>query len=98
MTLEFAGHVWFWKGPAPFYFVTIPPAQSQELKEVLSLATYGWGMVPVNAHIGETEWYTALWPKDGLYILPLKTVIRKAEGIAEGDFVNGSIEVIFAGS
>ena len=27
--------------------------------------TYGWGMIPVSVRIGDTEWTTSLWPKDG---------------------------------
>jgi len=29
MNVEFTGKLWFWKGPAPFYFVTVPEEQSQ---------------------------------------------------------------------
>jgi hypothetical protein len=93
MTIEFSEPVWYWRGPAPFYFVTVPPEQSQELKEIVAAVTYGWGMVPVDARIGNTEWYTALWPKDGLYILPLKDKIRKAERIEEGATVAARLEI-----
>jgi hypothetical protein len=96
MTLEFSGKVWYWRGPAPFYFVTVPPKESQALKDILTAVTYGWGMIPVNATIGETEWYTALWPKDGAYIVPIKSVIRKAEKIEENDMVTVRLEIIRA--
>lgn len=94
MTVKFEGEIWYWRGPAPFYFVTVPEAQSRELEGVVRLATYGWGMIPVNARIGDTVWYTALWPKDGLYVVPLKAKIRKAERLEEGDRVSVSLEVI----
>lgn len=93
MTIEFTGEIWFWKGPAPFYFVTVPENQSRELLEIVSSVTYGWGMVPVDARIGKTEWYTALWPKDGLYILPIKSAIRKAENLEEGSVVTARLDV-----
>ena len=93
MTIEFSGEVWFWKGPAPFYFVTVPEPESREIKDVEPFITYGWGMIPVTARIGKTEWYTALWPKDGKYVLPLKVVVRKAEKIEEGDRVQASLEL-----
>jgi hypothetical protein len=32
MNIEFTGPVWFWKGPAPWYFVTILAEQSADLK------------------------------------------------------------------
>lgn len=94
MTVEFTGEVWFWKGPSPFYFVTVPEPQASELREVVRQVTYGWGMVPVNATIGETTWYTALWPKDGAYILPLKDKVRRIERIGEGQIVGASLEVV----
>jgi hypothetical protein len=50
-------------------------------------------MIPVNAQIGRTRWYTAMWPKDGRYILPLKARIRKAENLTEGDQITIHLEV-----
>jgi hypothetical protein len=55
--------------------------------------TYGWGMIPVFVKIGETEWKTSLWPKDGGYIVPLKDMVRKAEKIDEGDTVTIQLTV-----
>lgn len=55
--------------------------------------TYGWGMIPVNARVGETDWTTSLWPKDGSFILPLKDKVRKAESLVEGQYITARIEV-----
>ena len=41
--------------------------------------TYGWGVIPVHVQIGKTEWKTSLFPKDGLYIVPIKASVREAE-------------------
>jgi hypothetical protein len=87
MNLEFSGEVWWWRGPAPFHFVTVPEDESVEIEAASSLVTYGWGMIPVAVTIGETRWTTALWPKDGAYVVPLKDRIRKAEAIDLGDTV-----------
>jgi hypothetical protein len=92
--IGFTGEIWFWKGPAPWYFITVPPEQSRELKEIVASVTYGWGMVPVVARIGDTEWYTALWPKDDLYVLPIKASIRKAEEVTEGDTIRASLQPV----
>lgn len=91
--IEFSGTVWEWRGPAPYFFVTVPEPQAAELKAIMRAVTYGWGMIPATVRIGGTEWYTALWPKDGSYILPLKDKVRKAEGIGEGDEVTVSLSV-----
>jgi hypothetical protein len=93
MNIKFDGKIWFWKGPAPWYFVTVPEEQCHTLKAMSSAVTYGWGMIPVNAQIGRTRWYTAMFPKDGRYILPLKANIRKAENLTEGDEITIHLEV-----
>ncbi|MBX7134549.1 MAG: DUF1905 domain-containing protein [Fimbriimonadaceae bacterium] len=94
MAMEISGTIWFWKGPAPHYFVTVPEKESGELKDILRSVTYGWGMIPVVARIGETEWTTSLFPKDGLYIVPIRLNVRKAEKIQEGDLVKVWLEVV----
>lgn len=94
MRVQVTGEVWFWKGPAPWYFVTVPAEGSRKIKEIVRQATYGWGMVPVNATLGSTDFYTALWEKDGLYILPIKASVRKAERIDEGSTVTVDMEVV----
>lgn len=93
MRLEFSGQVWFWKGPAPWYFVTVPTKESAELKDLERLVTYGWGMIPVSARIGNTEYRTSLWPKDGAYIVPIKAAVRNAETLTEGDLVHVLLEI-----
>jgi hypothetical protein len=85
--LEFSGEIWEWRGPAPYYFVTVPEEQSLDLKAVSASVTYGWGMIPVLVRIGDTEWTTSLWPKEGCYVLPLKDRVRHVEGLNEGDTV-----------
>ncbi|MBW6454547.1 MAG: DUF1905 domain-containing protein [Trueperaceae bacterium] len=93
MRIEFEGGVWQWRGPAPFYFVTVPEDDSRELKAVSGAVTYGWGMIPVTARIGSTTWKTSLFPKDDRYLVPLKVAVRRAEGLAEGDEVGLVLEV-----
>lgn len=87
MNLEFSGVIWYWKGPAPWYFVTVPEEQCLDLQATSSFVSYGWGMIPVAAQIGGTEWTTSLFPKDGQYVVPLKVDVRKAEKLQEGDTV-----------
>ena len=93
MDIKFKGKVWYWRGPAPWFFITVPEEQSRDLKAVLKLVTSGWGMIPVDARIGKTAWKTSMFPKDGRYIVPSKTSVRQAENIDEGDTVSIQIEV-----
>jgi hypothetical protein len=85
--LAFSGEIWFWKGPAPWHFITVPDEQCGELEARSASVTYGWGMIPVTAQIGDTEWKTSLFPKDGRYIVPVKTWVRRAEELDLGDTV-----------
>lgn len=93
MNIEFDGKIWFWKGPAPYYFVTVPAEQSSDLKAISGFVTYGWGVIPVHVRIGKTEWQTSLFPKDGRYLVPIKDRVRKAESLEEGDNVTVRLEV-----
>ena len=93
MNIEFNGKIWFWKGPAPFYFVTVPAKQCRDLKAISGSVTYGCGMIPATVQIGQTEWKTSLFPKDGRYIVPIKDSVRKAEHLQEGGKVTVRLEV-----
>ena len=87
MELVFVGQVIEWRGPSPYYFVPVPDEESADIREVASIATYGWGVIPVQARIGEIAFETSLFPKDGGYLLPLKDAVRKPLRISAGDDV-----------
>lgn len=87
MNLTFSGEVWHWRGPAPYFFVTVPPGQSADLRAAAHLLTYGWGVIPVRVQLGATEWKTSLFPKNELYLVPIRKAVRLAEGVQEGDTV-----------
>jgi hypothetical protein len=95
MKIEFKGKIFYWKGPAPFYFVTIPEEYSLQIKDISKMVTYGWGVIPVSIRIGETEFKTSLFPKDGKYLVPVKKIVRDAEDIKESDeiFVQMGIQL-----
>ena len=88
MHLEFSGELVFWRGPSPWYFVPIPDRQSDDIESVSRYVTYGWGVIPVTARIGDTEWQTSLFPREGAYWVPVKSWVRKAEAIDLGDVVD----------
>ena len=93
MRLEFSGEIWYWRGPAPFHFVTVPDAECGALESASAEVSYGWGMIPVLARIGATDFKTSLWPKNGSYIVPVKASVRKAEAVDEGDVVTVTLTV-----
>jgi len=49
--------------------------------------------VPVVAPIGDTEFTTALFPKDGRHLLPVKDVVRKSAGIEVDQVVAVALSV-----
>jgi hypothetical protein len=94
MNIEFNDKIWYWRGPPPWFFVTVPANQSRELKEISNLVTYGWGVIPVQVRIGHTEWQTSLFPKDDRYLVPIKASVRQAENLAKGDNVTVQLGVL----
>ncbi|GAA3701728.1 hypothetical protein GCM10022204_18210 [Microlunatus aurantiacus] len=95
MEWTFEGPVIYWRGPAPFYFVALTEEVLDDLTPVANELTYGWGCIPATATIGDTEFTTSLFPKDGGFLLPVKVAVRRAEGVDEGDVV--SVELAVAG-
>jgi hypothetical protein len=93
MKLEFSGTLWFWRGPAPWHFVTVPERESIELEATSTSVSYGWGMIPVQASIRATDWTTSLFPKDGRYIVPVKARVRSSERLEIGDLVRVRLTV-----
>lgn len=93
MRLRFSGEIVYWRGPSPFHFVSVPEEESAELHAVSSLVSYGWGVIPVSAKIGRTSWTTSLFPKDGGYLVPVKTSVRRAEKLDVGDAVHVTLSV-----
>lgn len=93
MELDFSGEVIYWRGPAPWHFVAVPDDGSAEIEAVSRQASYGWGCIQVTATSGETTWTTALIPKDGRYLVPVKTAVRLAEEIELGDVIDMTIAI-----
>ena len=87
MERDVTGEVWWWRGPAPFHVVTVPPEEPDAIGAAAARVTYGWGTVPAEVDLGATTWSTSLKPTDGGYVVPLKDAARRAEGVGLGDVV-----------
>lgn len=90
--LEFSGDVVEWRGPAPYYFVALPPEAADLVDEVKADVVY-WGVVPVRAWIGETAFTTAMFPREETWFLPVKAAVRRAEAVELGDVVDVRLQV-----
>jgi hypothetical protein len=96
------GPLWRWTtpaAPAAWFFITIDGEAGEALKATalmrkLEGGTRGFGSIKVTAQIGETRWNTSVFPSSeiGGYMLPVKASVRKAEGVAEGDKVEFTLE------
>ena len=93
MELEFSGPLFEWRGPAPYHFVAVPDDEAEQLRETAAAVTYGWGMIPVTGRIGDTEFTTSLWPKDGGYVVPVKDAVRRTEGLMLGEMITVRLTV-----
>ena len=85
MDLEFSGEIIHWRGPAPFHFVTVPDEPSAAIEAVSPIVSYGWGVIPVRARVGDTEFTTSLFPRGERYLVPIKVAVRRAEQLTLGD-------------
>lgn len=96
LELSFQAVVIEWRGPAPFIYARVPLEVAAEIAAVKRTASYGWGAIPVAVRIGEAEFATSLFPKDGTYLLPLKAAVRRQVAVTVGDVVE--VEMVIGGS
>jgi hypothetical protein len=95
LELDFETEVITWRGPSPFFFAPVPATDADEIRRVARAASYGWGVIPVGATIGETTFTTSLFPRDGTYLLPLKDAVRRKAGVTAGDRIAVAMTVRF---
>ena len=91
MEFSFKAEIWEWRGPAPFYFLSVPEDQADEIREAARVVSYGWGMIPIKAEIGGIAFTTSMFAKNGTYVVPVKNVVRVPLTLQVGD----SVEVRF---
>jgi hypothetical protein len=87
MTIHFTATVVEWRGPSPFFFAPIPGEHTLAIRAAARRVSYGWGVIPVRATIGEVVFTTSLFPKDDSYLLPLKDAVRRRRNVTAGDAV-----------
>lgn len=87
MELRFGGEVVWWRGPAPYHFVALPEPEAVRLRAVAARVTYGWGCIPATVTLGATTFTTSIFPRDGGFLVPVKSAARRAEGVDLGDDV-----------
>jgi hypothetical protein len=91
--LEFSGEIVEWRGPAPYLFVPVPESECAAIGSVADEVTYGWGVIPVAARIGGTDFTTSLFPRQGGYLVPVKVKVQRAERVDVGDTVTVRLSI-----
>lgn len=91
---SFKAKIWKYKGPAAWYFVTLPKSLSKKIRTQHGLSEEGWGRLKTTAEIGNSNWDTAIWfdTKAQSYLLPVKSVIRKKEKILDNSVLNINLQ------
>ncbi len=80
--------VWLYPGEnGNWHFLTVPKKESADITKQFGAFKKGWGSLPVEVTIGKTIWNTSIFPdrKSGTYLLPVKAIIRRKEGLEAGD-------------
>ena len=90
---RFDAEIIHWRGPSPFFFAPAPADQVEALRQAARVATYGWGVVPVEAAIGGVTFRTSLFPKDGTYLVPIKDAVRRKTNLTAGDTISVELTI-----
>lgn len=94
--VSFSARVWVYPGPAGWRFLSVPQNESKKLKELFGGMARGFGSLKVQVRLGGTVWQTSIFPdnKQGVYLLPVKAAVRKAEHIMDDAQVKCTLTVL----
>ena len=78
------------------HFMSVPAALSDEIRAHAMLVRRGFGSVKVEATIDNYTWRTSVFPSksSGGYFLPVKIDVLRNTGIAAGDEVTVTLDLI----
>jgi len=90
------GPLWLWTGEqGSWHFFSVPEDQSDEIRAHCLASMRGFKSARVEARIGDVSWRTSVFPmRSGGYFLPVKKEVRCRAGIAAGDEVTVSLELL----
>ncbi|NMO55125.1 DUF1905 domain-containing protein [Actinoplanes sp. TBRC 11911] len=98
MIVEFTAELWRWtaRRDDTWVFVSLPPEESDDIREVVGARSRGFGAVRVRVTIGHTSWKTSIFPSadGGPYALPLKKSVRSSENLDVGDTASITVELL----
>lgn len=95
-TYTFEAELWAWSARRELWvFAALPEDASAEIGDEPRPPS-GFGSVKVWVELGSSRWSTSIFPDSDrkAYVLPVKKVVRDAEGVGVGDVVEIRIEVV----
>ncbi|MEQ1617326.1 MAG: DUF1905 domain-containing protein [Terricaulis sp.] len=93
---QFRAKVWRHQSDTgAWHFATLPGDVSAQMRALSQGLRNAFGSLRVIATIGKTQWRTSVFAdtKAGVFLLPVKADVRRAERIDHGDEVNISVEI-----
>jgi hypothetical protein len=92
----FDAELWLWdaRRSDAWTFVSLPAAESEEIRDLAGGPRRGFGSLRVRAAIGSSTWLTSIFPGKVGYVLPVKRSIRAAEALDVGDTATVTVELI----
>ncbi|MGH3862191.1 DUF1905 domain-containing protein [Actinokineospora sp.] len=97
MVVNFDAELWDWdaRRADSWTFVSLPADASEEIRAVTG-PRRGFGSVRVRVTVGATTWTTSVFPDSGrgVYVLPVKRAVRRAEKLDVGDVAAVSVELL----
>lgn len=97
MQILFHAELWLWdaRRTDTWVFVSLPAAESEEIRDLAGGLRRGFGSQRVLATIGASTWRTSIFPGTGIgYVLPVKRSIRLAETLDVGDVATVTVQLI----
>ena len=93
-TWTFDAELWSSESFAAWAFLTLPPEPSEDVR-MLSGPPTGFGSVRVEVTLGSSTWRTSVFPdKARGYVLPVKSAVRRREGLELGDRVGLTLRLV----
>jgi hypothetical protein len=89
MEFVFTAPLWEYEGQGSWHFVTMPRAQSKQLREFTEGRRKVGGTAKVMARVGGSRWKTSVfWDSKRLvFLLPVKAAVRRKELLQDGQLV-----------
>lgn len=86
----------YWSnGEGGSHFMSLPEAESIEIRAHARMYPRGFRSVRVECTIGDVIWRTSVFPqKSGGYFLPVKIDVCRRSGIVAGEYVTVDIELL----